>query len=503
MTLVALVVATLIVAAAASALPRWLDLRRSRQSAAPVDPFHDPLTMLPNRAWLMDRLDQALARARRHGNVVAVLALDLDRFTAINNRMGHEWGDAVLRQVARRLQELARTEDTVTRMDGDQFAVLLEDIADANSPARVAKRIVETFRTPLDLGGNEVVVSVSVGVAVYFSGEVSGRELLRDAGLAMNRAKEKGKGRFEIFDAQLGKQAIRRLSLEARMRDAPGEGEMVVHYQPEVRLTTGEIIGMEALVRWQHPWQGMLPPGQFIPVAEETGLIVPVGRWVLRDACRALARLNHQGLLGYGFRLSVNVSVHQLQDDHDFLEFLAEALAGNGVAPRHLVVEVTETAQEMEPLAPVLEQLRIMGVGVAIDDFGTGYSSLSRLKSLPISVVKIDQRFVRGITDPANLAIVRSVADLADVLNVEVTAEGIETAHQLELVRSAGCNRGQGHYFSRAVPEEQLTVLLAGGVLPPPVVPEPGLEPEPEPGVVAPAEVAGTGSAGSDVARGA
>jgi EAL domain-containing protein (putative c-di-GMP-specific phosphodiesterase class I) len=241
---------------------------------------------------------------------------------------------------------------------------------------------------------------------------------------------------------------------------------MVVHYQPEVLLESGRIIGMEALVRWRHPTHGLLSPDQFIPVAEETGLIVPLGRWVLKEACRAASDLQRRGATPSGFRLSVNVSVRQLQADADFLDFVADVTADLGLASRHLVIEVTETVQEMEPVAPVLEQFRVMGVGVAVDDFGTGYSSLSRLKSLPVNIVKIDQRFVRGIRDPADLAIVRSIVDLADVLGLDVTAEGIETRSQLEAVRASRCTRGQGYYFSKPVPEDQLEPMLSTGVLP-------------------------------------
>jgi diguanylate cyclase (GGDEF)-like protein len=460
------VLGTLAIVAIAMGLPRWLELRRSRRRSEEVDPFHDPLTLLPNRLWLLRRLDQALARARRHGYVVAVLALDIYRFGSINNRMGHDWGDAVLRRVAQRLREVAREEDTVIRLDGDQFAVLLEDLTDAHSPARVAQRILDSFRRPLDIGGNEVLVSFGIGVAVHFSGEIAGRELIRDASLAMARAKKKGSARFEVFDPGLAKQAIRRLGLEAELREAPHRGETEVHYQPEVLLETGRIIGMEALVRWRHPVHGLLGPDQFIPVAEETGLIVPLGRWVLKEACRTASDLQRRSATPSGFRLSVNVSVRQLQADANFLEFVADVLADLGLASRHLVIEVTETAEEMEPVAPVLEQFRVMGIGVAVDDFGTGYSSLSRLKSLPVNIVKIDQRFVRGIRDPADLAIVRSIVDLAEVLGLDVTAEGIETRSQLEAVRSARCTRGQGYYFSKPVPEDQLESMLTTGVLP-------------------------------------
>ncbi|HEX5268754.1 MAG TPA: bifunctional diguanylate cyclase/phosphodiesterase [Acidimicrobiales bacterium] len=465
MTLFA-ILGTLVIVSVATGLPRWLELRRSRRREAEIDPFHDPLTHLPNRAWMLRRLDQALSRARRHGHIVAVVALDIDRFGSINNRMGHDWGDAVLRRVAQRLQEVAREEDTVIRLDGDQFAILLEDLTDGHSPARVAQRILDTFRRPVDVGGNEVLVSFGIGVAVHFSGEISGRELLRDASLAMGRAKKKGSARFEVFDPGLAKQAIRRLGLEAELREAPHRGEMVVHYQPDVLLESGRIIGMEALVRWRHPTHGLLSPDQFIPVAEETGLIVPLGRWVLKESCRAASDLQRRGVTPSGFRLSVNVSVRQLQADADFLDFVADVTADLGLASRHLVIEVTETVQEMEPVAPVLEQFRVMGVGVAVDDFGTGYSSLSRLKSLPVNIVKIDQRFVRGIRDPADLAIVRSIVDLAEVLGLDVTAEGIETRSQLEAVRASNCTRGQGYYFSKPVPEDQLESMLTTGVLP-------------------------------------
>jgi len=409
---------------------------------------------------MLGRLEQVLARSRRHGYVVAVLVLDLDRFGSVNNRMGYEWGDAVLEQVAKRLHQLARTEDTVARMDGDQFVVLLEQVDDMKSPARVAHRIIESFRDPLHVSGDDVVVSLSIGVAVDSGGRATPHELLRDASLAMRRAKKNGKGRFEVFDPLLGEQAIDRLVLESRMRDAITERELVVEFQPEVLLSTRQIIGMEALVRWQHPTQGRLLPGEFIPVAEETGLIVPIGRWVLQESCRVAARFQQQGLIGNDFRLNVNVSVRQLQNDEDFLEEVARVLASSGLSPDHLAIEITETSEEIEPLVPALEQLRMMGVGVALDDFGTGYSSLARLGSLPVSIVKIDQRFVRGITDPANLAIVRAVNDLGSTLRMLVVAEGIETPQQLDMVRSAGCMRGQGFLFSRAVPEETLREFL-------------------------------------------
>ncbi len=466
MTLAILVVGSLLTVVLVSAAPRWLELRRARRRAQPAAHLHDELTGLPSRAWLHSRLDQVLARAKRHGFLTAVLVLDLDRFAAVNNRMGHEQGDQVFVLVARRLQELARTEDTVARLDGDQFVVLLEDVADPNSPARVAQRIIESFRTPLLLGEIEVTVSLSIGVAICGSGDASPSDLLRDGSLAMQRAKQKGNARFESFDSESGQLAINRLILEARLRDAASEGELVVHYQPVVVLATREIVGMEALVRWQHPVQGLLSPDQFVPVAEEAGLIVQIDRWVLEHAGRFVARLDQQGLISPRFRLNVNVSVHNF-GDRDFLEHIALTLARSGLAPERLVIEITETGQEIEPLTPGLEQLRLMGVGVALDDFGIGYSSLSRLRSLPVSVVKIDQEFVRGITEPSNFAIVHSITDLANVLGMEVIAEGIETQRQLELVRSAGCKRGQGYLFSRPVPEEQIGSILAQGSLSP------------------------------------
>jgi EAL domain-containing protein (putative c-di-GMP-specific phosphodiesterase class I) len=310
------------------------------------------------------------------------------------------------------------------------------------------------------------VLSLCVGIAVSGAPDTSSHDLLRDGSLAMQRAKRKGGARFEILDPQLRRQAIGRLGLEARLREAAAEGELAVYYQPEVQLDTGEILGMEALVRWHHPTQGLLNPDEFISVAEDTGLIIPIGRRVLEEACAAAARMEREGLVGSAFTVNVNVSVAQLQNDPDFLDHTALVLAKNNLAPHRLTLEITETTKEIEPLGQMVERLRVVGVGLALDDFGTGYSSLSRLTSLPVSMVKVDQRFVRGIADPANLAIVHAVVDLAAALGMEVTAEGIETDHQLELVRAAGCRRGQGHFFCPAVPEGLFVETLRAGVLP-------------------------------------
>lgn len=465
MILIVLVVVTLVVVGLASVLPDWLQRRRARRAAPAPEVLCDPFTLLPNRVGFLQQVDRALARAGRQNHRVALMVLDVDRLGLVNNRLGYEWGDMVLRQVGLRLQTVARSGDTLGRLDGDCFALLLEKV-DASTPLRVARRVGEAFRAALDLGPHEVEVSLSIGVAISAGAVASSSELLRDACLALDRAKEHGSGRLEVFDSRLGKQAARRLSLEAGMKRALSDGEMVVHYQPEVLLRSGEITGMEVLVRWRHPSQGLLRPDQFIPVAEESGLIVPLGRWVLEEACGFAGRLRARGLVVPGFKLSVNVSMCQLRDDAGLLDHVAGTLAANGLSPDHLVVEVTETARELEPVETPLQRLRTMGVGVAMDDFGTGYSSLSRLRSLPLSALKIDQGFVRGIDDSSNLAIVRAVVGLADALGLTVTAEGIETADQLHTVRATGCRRGQGHYFSKAVPESRLTTLLKSRTLP-------------------------------------
>jgi diguanylate cyclase (GGDEF)-like protein len=462
MSLVLLVLVALGVPASAAALRRWVS-RRAQEAVADVPRLRDGLTRLPSREWLEGRIDQALAQAVRDGCLVGVLVLDVDRLATVNDHMGREWGDRVLVETGRRLQLLARTEDTVARLDGDQFAVLLEHLSDANTAVRVAKRIVEEFRSPLELGEEGVVVSLSIGVAVSGAELASGHDLLRDGAFALGRAKGKGRGRFEIFDSRLRDRAMNRLSLEARMSEAVSEGELILHYQPEVVLDTGEIVGVEALIRWRHPTLGLLVPDQFVGIAEETGLIVPIGRWVLEEACAATARLERRGLIGPSFRVNVNVSVRQLQNDLEFLEHTATVLAQSNVAPRRLTLEITETFEAIESVSSALERLRVAGVGVALDDFGTGYSSLSRLTSLPINVIKIDQRFVRGIGDPANLAIVRSVPELGGALGMTVTAEGVETSRQLQLVQSARCTRGQGFFFSRPLAEPALWKLLEAG----------------------------------------
>jgi diguanylate cyclase (GGDEF)-like protein len=428
--------------------------------------FHDSLTGLPNRALFMDRLDHALLHARRHGETIAVLFLDLDRFKVVNDSLGHLVGDHLLSAVATRIQACVRDEDTVARLGGDEFTVLLENVAEGDEAVRVAGRIASALGDAFRLGGLEVFVTASVGIALNTPNHDDGTALLRDADVAMYRAKPGGRSRYEIFDPSMNVAALERLALESDLHHAVGPGgcaEFQVHYQPLVELASGRVAGLEALVRWRHPRRGLLAPGAFVALAEETGLIVPLGRWVLREACRQARAW--QGVAG-GHRLlmNVNLSARQLQDP-DLATEVARTLAETGLAPNCLELEITESVlmSDAESSGRALAALQGLGVRLAIDDFGTGYSSLAYLKHLPVDTLKIDRSFVAGVArDPADAAIVGAVVTLARALGLAVTAEGVETAAELAHLQGLGCDRGQGYYFARPLPPEAATALIEG-----------------------------------------
>jgi diguanylate cyclase (GGDEF)-like protein len=424
--------------------------------------LHDALTGLPNRALFVDRLDHAFGRADRETSLVAVLFLDLDNFRLINDSLDHEAGDLLLMSVGQRLLECVAPTDTVARLGGDEFSILLEDVPDAGAALACAKRIQEHLRWPLVLNGHELFPTASIGIAVSGPESRSPKGLLRDADAAMCRAKTRGKDAYEMFDLSMATRAAERLALESDLHRALERGEFRVHYQPIFSLGDGDIVEVEALVRWQHPERGLISPIDFIPVAEETGLIVPLGQWVLVTACRQAAEWQR----AYPDRaptMGVNLSARQFQRP-ELLADIHEALTASGLDPRGLKLEITESVimQDAEATTATLIALKELGIRLAIDDFGTGYSSLSYLKRFPVDTLKIDRSFVDGLgVDSQDTAIVRSIVALAKALGLSVTGEGIETSVQSAELRELDCDRGQGYLFARPQPPELIERLFA------------------------------------------
>jgi diguanylate cyclase (GGDEF)-like protein len=425
--------------------------------------FHDSLTSLPNRALFLDRLDHALVRAERHPTSVAVLFLDLDNFKVINDSLGHHTGDRILTDVAKRLDACVRPEDTVARLGGDEFTILLEDLVNASDAMGVAERLLAQLQVPLLLDGREIFPTASIGIALSTPGQACAASLLRDAAAAMSRAKHTGKAQYLLFDPSMHTHALERLTLETELRYALERGELRLDYQPIVDLATGEIGELEALVRWAHPQRGLVPPGQFIPLAEETGLILPIGRWVLAEAARQLRAWHEQYPRNRPLVVSVNLSTRQLQQPTLVAE-IAHLLDETGLDPAGLKLELTESLMMQDPAGSIqlLRQLKALGIQLAIDDFGTGYSSLAYLKRLPLDTLKIDRSFVDGLGhDPEDTAIVQAIIRLAHTLHLMVTAEGIETALQVSLLQALGCEQGQGYYFAKPLVSEAISMLLA------------------------------------------
>jgi diguanylate cyclase (GGDEF)-like protein/PAS domain S-box-containing protein len=424
--------------------------------------FHDPLTGIPNRALFMDRLEHALTRSRRGGPGLAILFLDLDDFKAINDGLGHAAGDHVLKTVAERLGLCLRTSDTAARMGGDEFAIVLEDIADASEAQALGQRVQDALRRPMAWNDDGVVVRASIGIADYASPEQTATQLLRNADLSMYVAKARGKDRIVTFEASLHDATIDRLELKTDLYLAMERGEFCLFYQPVVELNTGEICGLEALLRWRHPSRGLVGPTEFIGLAEESGLIVPLGRWVLAEACRQ-ARSWQDVLKGRAMPVSVNVSGRQI-DDPSLLGDVARALEESGLAAEHLTLEITESVlmEDVDAAVRTLRALKDLGVLIAIDDFGTGYSSLSYLHRFPVDILKIDRSFVMTLGGgDAQAALVRSILALSKSLGLEAIAEGIEQPSQLDQLRSFGARLGQGFYFSPALDTDSMTRLLA------------------------------------------
>ncbi len=421
---------------------------------------HDPLTGLPNRVLLNDRLQQTVARAARDHALAGVMLVDLDRFKLINDGLGHGIGDRLLREVAVRLQKCVRQGDTISRQGGDEFAVLLPDLENDEGAVRIAQRMLELATEPYQLDGHELSVTCSIGISMYPRDGRNADLLLKNADIALYRAKDMGRNTYQFYLSGATMMSRERLTLEASLRYAVERQQLEVYYQPKWDFHAGAITGAEALIRWNHPQRGLLPPARFIAIAEDSGLVLPMGEWVLRDALRTIGRL-HQG--GFpGLRIAVNLSGRQFRQAN-LAEMIQGALVETGFNPAFLELELTESIlmHNNEENMAMLRALKTMGTRIAIDDFGTGYSSLSYLQQFPVDVLKIDRAFVIDLPNSASsAAIVDAIVTLAHGLGLEVVAEGVETPEQLEFLRTHGCDEGQGYYFGRPLPLAEFRVLL-------------------------------------------
>jgi diguanylate cyclase (GGDEF)-like protein len=416
---------------------------------------------LANRALFEEHLVQALARARRHHQPVAVLFLDLDDFKTINDSLGHEAGDELLRAVAIRIAGVVRAEDTAARLGGDEFAVLAETSQHEDEAQLIATRLLSALAEPFEVAGRELHVSASLGLA-WSDGSIGVRELMRDADTAMYAAKDTGKNRVRTFESGMHRRVVDRFELTGELQRALEQRQFELDYQPIVNLQTGEISGAEALVRWSHPTRGRVAPAEFIPLAEETGLIVPIGEWILRTACEQASRWRRALPDRAPFKLGVNVSTRQLQDP-GFPELVQDVLTATDTEPHLLVLEITESLLPENGTAMVeqLNRINSLGVRIAVDDFGTGYSALSRLHHFPIQIVKIDRSFITGIEHDRNKhRLMQGIVSLAESLDLDVVAEGIEHAEQAEQLRAMQASHGQGYVFSRPVAPERMRALL-------------------------------------------
>jgi diguanylate cyclase (GGDEF)-like protein len=434
--------------------------RRKAESRIAHMASHDALTDLPNRSFLLDRLSQLGSEAGQEEAKVcapptALLLLDLDRFKEVNDTLGHAAGDKLLRMVSERLRALLGRDDFAARLGGDEFAVL-HPVTSADDTAGLARSIIEALVAPYDLEGHQANIGASIGISLAPADGRDPEALLRCADLALYRAKGQGRGDFVFFESEMIASAHNRRVLELELREALMLGQFEAHYQPQINVKTGLVSGAEALIRWRHPLRGLVAPSEFIPIAEEVGLIVPIGEWIMRQACRDAAQWRE------GMRVAVNLSAVQFRGSR-LAEMVISALSAGGLAPGRLELEITESVllEQTEVTLSTLHQLRRLGVRVSLDDFGTGYSSLSYLRSFPFDKIKIDRSFVREVTASANgAAIVRAIASLGASLGMETTAEGVETEEQLDLIRAEGCTEVQGFYFSPARPVSELADLL-------------------------------------------
>jgi len=431
--------------------------------------YYDPLTGLPNRMLFQDRLKQALKYAERSNNILAVMFLDVDNFKRINDTFGHSVGDNLLKKIASRMSSVVRKSDSVARqhenlfarLGGDEFTVLLSEIKVVEGVSKVAQRINDSMSQPFILGDQEMFVSVSTGIAICPDDGKDCESLLKNADSAMYYAKEHGRNNYQYYMQSMNARALEDLKLENDLRKALEKDELVLYYQPQVDIVNGQIIGVEALIRWEHPEKGLVPPLDFIPIAEANGLINPIGEWVLKTACKQNRKWQEAGIPA--MPMSVNLASQQFQQSN-FIEIINDAINSSGISPQELILEITESTlmQNTDAVSAKMHEVTSMGVRLAIDDFGTGYSSLSYLKRFPIHSIKVDRTFVKEITtNPDDAAIVEAIISMANSLKLEIVAEGVETEEQLEFLREQGCKVVQGFLFSRPLPADKIYSYLS------------------------------------------
>jgi diguanylate cyclase (GGDEF)-like protein len=441
-------------------LEKQIAIRKQAEKSLKHLAHHDTLTNLPNRLLLDARMEHAITHARRKQSRLALLFLDLDNFKHINDSLGHMTGDRLLQQVTRRLLSITREDDTIARLGGDEFVLLMEEVKDTADIISLAQKILDKLNERFEINGQSIFVGCSIGISLYPEDGDSAETLLKNADAAMYRTKDEGRNSYNFYTREMTASAYDRITLEGSLRRAIEQDELTVYYQPQKSLTTDRYVGLEALVRWHHPEHGILPPGRFLPVAEATGLIVPLGNWVLKSACRQMVEWQRTGLPID--TVSVNLAGKQIRRD-DLVESIASALDETGCRPEWLELEVTEgfIMSEIHASIDALRQLRDMGIKLAIDDFGTGYSSLSYLKKLPINRLKIDRSFVQDLADDNDdAAIVKAIVSLGHSLQLEIVAEGVETPYQENYLRQLGCEMGQGYLYSQPLPSAQIEVLV-------------------------------------------
>jgi len=424
---------------------------------------HDALTGLPNRVLFLDRLEQGVIKAKRHSEGLALFFIDLDKFKHINDSLGHDTGDSVLKIVSKRLENIVRKEDTVARLSGDEFTIIIEELKNPQDISTIAEKILKTLQEPIHIENHQLYVSGSLGISMYPEDATDAQNLLKYADTAMYKAKEEGRNNFQFYSSDMTEFAMKRIAMKTSLRQAIDEKEFIIYYQPQVNSCSDELVGMEALIRWKHPTMGLLTPDQFIPLSEETGMIIEVDRWVMRTSMIQISHWYKEGL-NPGV-LGLNLSVNQLESN-DFIHLIKESIEAYDFKPEWLELEITE-GQMMTKTEEVISKLRELddlGVSISIDDFGTGYSSLSLLKRLPIHKLKIDQSFIQDIpADEEDIAIVHAIIALAESLNLDLVAEGVETFEQKEFLVNNGCINMQGYYFSRPVPAEEMRDILLEG----------------------------------------